>query len=676
MPARGRRLQAPILGLAICSLAVFSGAALVASAPAAHSSLPACKNGGVLIVFARGSQPQATFSAGEAASFRTNVQLRLRGTPSAWVELGDEDDNSQLDIGGYPAVFVPDWISGNPNYANSVSIGTTQLVALLNRRYSPGPAGMGCKDEVAVLGGYSQGADVLGNVLASGHLTPTARAHVAFVALYADPQFLCDPTLSIVRGSVACGTAIGGLRQLVPRNPYVPTEFIGRVGSWCDRDDGVCTSEFGMLPPPLGFGSHSSTAYSGVWIPASADEIAVNADAALRRLNPSSANLQTSFSENMILRNSETGTSWLVGAGGYRHWIPTGGDYLCFVAQGSPVINLKQSEIDAIPDRVGSHAVCTPSPTVPPSRTAGPTATPHPTPSPTPSGFAAPAPVRTHGKADFNGDGYSDFVIFAGGQWAVKSGKGPHDYIAQGIDLGKDGDEPFVGDFNGDGVPDFAISSGGQWAVRSGVNPYTYVAQGIQLGGPGSTPVVGDFNGDGTADFGIYAGGQWAVKSGRAPYDYVSQGIRPGTANSWPLVGDFNADGYSDYATYESGVWAVRSGQSPDSFVAQGVQLGGPGSRPLTGDFNGDGRSDFVIYTGGTWAVKSAVDQHPYIAQGVTLGTSSTTPFVGYFNTDNVADFTIYDNGVWAAKSGGESSYPYAAQGVQLGGNGSQPLTG
>ena len=47
---------------------------------------------------------------------------------------------------------------------------------------------------------------------------------------------------------------------------------------------------------------------------------------------------------------------------GYRNWIPTGGDYLCFTSQGHPVQNIVQINIDTIPDRVGTWATCTPTP--------------------------------------------------------------------------------------------------------------------------------------------------------------------------------------------------------------------------------------------------------------------------------------------------------------------------
>lgn len=71
-----------------------------------------------------------------------------------------------------------------------------------------------------------------------------------------------------------------------------------------------------------------------------------------------------------IVRNRSNGASWLVTGDGYRNWIPTGGDWLCLVGRGAPVRNLDQVMIDSIPDRVGTHARCSPPPTQPAQPTA------------------------------------------------------------------------------------------------------------------------------------------------------------------------------------------------------------------------------------------------------------------------------------------------------------------
>jgi V8-like Glu-specific endopeptidase len=67
-------------------------------------------------------------------------------------------------------------------------------------------------------------------------------------------------------------------------------------------------------------------------------------------------------SANTIVRDSASGASWLVELDGFRHWIPTGGDYLCFTNQGVSVRNMSIFEAKSIPEDYNSHATCTPPP--------------------------------------------------------------------------------------------------------------------------------------------------------------------------------------------------------------------------------------------------------------------------------------------------------------------------
>jgi hypothetical protein len=61
---------------------------------------------------------------------------------------------------------------------------------------------------------------------------------------------------------------------------------------------------------------------------------------------------------NTIVHDPDTGTSWLVGSDGFRRWIPTGGDYLCLVAQGYPVRNMSTFTAKSIPEDYTTQAVC------------------------------------------------------------------------------------------------------------------------------------------------------------------------------------------------------------------------------------------------------------------------------------------------------------------------------
>jgi hypothetical protein len=69
---------------------------------------------------------------------------------------------------------------GGP-YADSVVQGRSELVAYLTDRVAA------CPNTAFVLGGHSQGAQVIGDALPQ--LAPTTRARIAFVALFGDPRF-------------------------------------------------------------------------------------------------------------------------------------------------------------------------------------------------------------------------------------------------------------------------------------------------------------------------------------------------------------------------------------------------------------------------------------------------------------------------------------------------------
>jgi len=158
------------------------------------------------------------------------------------------------------------WLPGNP-YDNSVEEGRQELAAYLTDRAAQ------CPNEVFVLGGYSQGAHVIGEGLWG--LDRAVRDRVAYVALFGDPMLdtgnrapfpfgsLSFPAACAfgpepwVRGSAPCWISGG---QLGSRIPYVPDDMVNRVGSWCRAFDGVCDGSFVDLAPaliPVGDGVHN-----------------------------------------------------------------------------------------------------------------------------------------------------------------------------------------------------------------------------------------------------------------------------------------------------------------------------------------------------------------------------------------------------------------------------------
>ena len=309
------------LGYSLMLSLISSLLVVLGSASPAHAD-PVCNQAYVL--FARGSG--SNFDSAQANSFRIKITAALQNrgfSTIGWAELGNVDGSVNPSAGHgpddpaheYPAFPVNDYHVLPQFYGTSVQIGTDELVKHLNDRYAGnGPQGQGsCSRETLILGGYSQGADVVGWALQRSDLSQAAKDHIGYVALYGDPKF--DPgSLGNrffhtnfnsdwwwVRGDDwgfrpwAGGTVLPNYLTVIPyiglvpdsgvlspRAPYVSNEFKGRFGSWCAAFDGICG---GWLP--LGMDVHSN-AYQGDsgWIERSAGEIAWAASNKHNQLNP------------------------------------------------------------------------------------------------------------------------------------------------------------------------------------------------------------------------------------------------------------------------------------------------------------------------------------------------------------------------------------------------------
>lgn len=278
------------------------GAAIVVAAEPANAD-PACQNGGFYILGVRGSG--APIGSVEVKKFRDSVRPSLGGISDAWAELGNLSnryvDGERVDVvndpAAYPAVGGPNFAQAlwawvvDPGYGNSVRIGTDELVRHLNHRYANG----NCAAETLILGGYSQGADVIGWALArtgggdSWSLNANTRNHIGAVALYGDPKFLGNfgamfgncfqPPWAILGEACATYPSQGILGARVP---YVPSDIWSRVSSYCADQDGVCRNNLFAAA----FGSHT-TAYKNWVIADSADRIGAIALSKRNQLNPS-----------------------------------------------------------------------------------------------------------------------------------------------------------------------------------------------------------------------------------------------------------------------------------------------------------------------------------------------------------------------------------------------------
>jgi hypothetical protein len=310
--------------LAVVTLLSAIGFTVSGPANPAHAD-PACMtNGGVYVLFVRGSGEH--FNDQEAYSFYWSVlgAIQAKGYATAWSELGNEDGGVPVDMNHlpttygtsapgpdatdeYPAVKITKWTYLSGGYHNSVWIGVTELIKHLNDRVSR------CPYESIVLGGYSQGADVVGSALqltGYGSLNATTRSHIGYVALYGDPTFDNGPLGDRlnkanfssdwwwVRGDDPGYRYQYGVNltpdsgALGPRSPYVPADLSGRFGSWCAAKDGFCTGSFvgswdiGTHGDAYHPNSNPDVSRPGGWIADSAAEIAYKAESMCKQLSP------------------------------------------------------------------------------------------------------------------------------------------------------------------------------------------------------------------------------------------------------------------------------------------------------------------------------------------------------------------------------------------------------
>lgn len=270
--------------MAIAGLASVLAVGGVSLAPTSDAATFDCKE--LMLYFGRGTGGwNSTSRPEESGKFFGEIRSRLPspGWTIAEHEAGEGDGYEGHDYkaaGELGDLAYAATISDETNgvYYESVNDGVAEVLAYLNDRASA------CPDEQWILGGYSQGAHVIGNVLRHSSLSQSARDHIAFVTFFGDPKFqqrnaffACtghnDPW---VRGSVSCLSFGGALLRGNPK--YVPDDLRDRIGSWCNSGDPVCDADLDHL---LSSGVHSE--YPKDAIP----DAALEAVEHLRERNPS-----------------------------------------------------------------------------------------------------------------------------------------------------------------------------------------------------------------------------------------------------------------------------------------------------------------------------------------------------------------------------------------------------
>jgi hypothetical protein len=273
------------LSLIITILTASNTHALVVDGP--------CKK--VDVIFARGSGVEVGKENTEAPKFFGAIQERIKNGVIGLniYELGKETYGGH----NYEAVNVSDTRNWNAlgavtsagyanDYGKSVDSGVGELYNYVIQRYEK------CKSEgiLFILGGYSQGAQVIGQTLAK--FSETVRNRIIFAGFFGDPKLhlpegegwnppACQgKDLSVYRRTfVDCDLDNGSLGS---RKPYLPMDMKVKSGLWCYKSDYVC----GTSKNPLDTSGHGEYKNSGGAIDEAAREAMVKLKARLKAEAP------------------------------------------------------------------------------------------------------------------------------------------------------------------------------------------------------------------------------------------------------------------------------------------------------------------------------------------------------------------------------------------------------
>ena len=196
--------------------------------------------------------------------------------------------------------------------------------------------------------------------------------------------------------------------------------------------------------------------------------------------------------------------------------------------------------------------------------------------------------------------------------------------------------QPLTGDFNGDGFSEFVLvrqnskTGAVDWFFdRNGDGRTNLVSFGLR----GDRPVVGDINGDGRDDLVV------TRNNGRGGLDwYADTDLDGGSADAYfshygfntdtPLLGDIDGDGKDDLVAVrkEGGglSWYINKKtdwQGGSRLPAEVRRFGLSADVPLMGDFNGDGKDDLA-------AVRANKRRGGYDWYLDITGTTSATDYV------------------------------------------------
>ena len=195
------------------------------------------------VIFVRGSGAER-FNNRDYQEFKTSLEAKLQ-TSDLIYEFEDLDYPAISVSGENILVGVGAFISGGESYSfgRSIKQGISQLASTVNDRT--------CKNTKYVIGGYSQGAMVV-----SGSLEELISDRIIYAATFGDPKIYLPEGAGPL--PVACsGKNLSDYRIYVPdcfaykgllgaREPYASQDYVGKLGTWCNKYDIFCSSKFSI----------------------------------------------------------------------------------------------------------------------------------------------------------------------------------------------------------------------------------------------------------------------------------------------------------------------------------------------------------------------------------------------------------------------------------------------
>ena len=247
------RLALSALILSVSVISIYS------SPPGQQVQATGCPD--LKILFARGSGGER-YTSGDYLAFKEAMEEKLAVTDLAY-EFDDLDYPAvSIDVGdGHLGTLLGAYFGGGEAYefGDSVHQGSKQLLKTIN--------GDVCKSTKYILAGYSQGAIVILDAL-----DRIAPEKIVYAATFGDPKIYLPEGAGPV--PPACGGKnLSEYRIYVPdcrasngilgaRNPYILNGYAGKIGTWCNRYDILCSSY-------LSVDSHTNYARDGLYEDAS-----------------------------------------------------------------------------------------------------------------------------------------------------------------------------------------------------------------------------------------------------------------------------------------------------------------------------------------------------------------------------------------------------------------------